>query len=417
MSHRFNLKNEIREGQHPISGGFPEGDRSDLVIPSVGLEDIDAAMFRLFDKELPLQIDPTGDPAGLMKVPVIFAGGEKWAQLKKNKPLRDKSNSLILPLITIGRTNLVQNISDDINGRGINQKTGEIVVRRRLDKSDRAHQNLKNKLDIPNIPGVSSSLSSALFPRSSGVGSLAKNRTVQKGGLLLDNKERNIFETIVVPTPQFVTLTYDVIVWTQYTHHMNQIMETLIASYLPQVQGWRLETTKGYWFLALVEDASISQENNVDDLSQNERIIRQKFTIRVQSYIFATSTPGAPIPVKRYVSAPDISFEVGVPLDNEAVTGEMIEDPHLGSDDPTLPVETSGRKFRSDRRLVGADILNPPESDPALQSFPRGKRANLYKKTADGTYVKITGKNSKFGETSYTTTGGIDDLSGISFEE
>ena len=49
MSHRFNLKNEIREGQYPISGGFPEGDRSDLVIPSVGLEDIDAAMFRLFD--------------------------------------------------------------------------------------------------------------------------------------------------------------------------------------------------------------------------------------------------------------------------------------------------------------------------------------------------------------------------------
>jgi hypothetical protein len=401
----------------PLTGGYPEDSFGDYVIPPVGLEDIDSALFALFDKELPIQVSQMEESTGFKKVPVIFAGGEKWALLKRNKPLRDKSNSLILPLITIGRTNFVQMINDDINGRGINQKTGEIVVRRRLDHRDRNYQNLINKMLVGSQRGVSDDPEKQPFPSSPGVG-LLKNRTaVREGGRLIDSKGKNVFETIVVPTPQFITVTYDVIVWTQYTHHMNQITETLFSSYLPQTQGWRIETPKGYWFVAQVEEGSHSQENNVDDISQNERLIKQKFSIRVQAYIFASSAPGAPIPVKRYISVPEISFGVGSALDTNITNGGYFSDPNLGSDDPTLPLETRSRADREDKRFVGPDILIPPDTDPALQSFPRGKKPDFYKRTSGGAYVKITSENSVFGESSYTTTGGIDDLFDISLEE
>ena len=159
MANRFNIKSVAIHAQHPLSGGYPTDQFSNDTIPPVGLEDIDTAIFTLFDKELPLQVTDTESNNGTKKVPVIFAGGEKWALLKRNKPLRDKNNTLILPLITIGRTNFVQNVSDDMNGRGINQKTGEIKIRRRLDPRDRSYQNLINKHNLSNIPGVIGRLS------------------------------------------------------------------------------------------------------------------------------------------------------------------------------------------------------------------------------------------------------------------
>jgi len=405
MTNRFNIKKVVRHGQNPLSPGYAEDATSQFVIPSLGLEDIDTAIFNLFDKDIPIQVSTAEGNTSLKRVPVVFAGGEKWAMLKKNRPLRDKNNVLILPIITIARTNIVQNNSEDIVGRSVNQKTGEILIRRRLDTRDRAYQNLINKNRIANQTGT-----------VQGPGLLSQPITAKDGGYLLDTKNRNIFETIVVPTPQFITLTYDVIVWCQYTHHMNQIMETLFSSYLPQTQGWRLETPKGYWFVGQVEESSLSQENNVDDQTQ-ERTIKQKFTVRVQSYIFASSAPGVPIPVKKYISVPEISFAAAMPEDPVISSGEYVEEPFLGSDDPTLPLKSEPFSPRLDKREDGSDILTGPNNDPGLLGYPRGKKPDLYKKSPQGRYVKVTGVNRRSGETSYKSLGGLDDLIDTSFEE
>jgi hypothetical protein len=405
MTNRFNVKKVIRHGQNPLSPGYAEDATAQFVIPSLGLEDIDTAIFSLFDKDIPIQVSTSEGNTSLKKVPVVFAGAEKWAMLKKNKPLRDKNNVLILPIITIARTNIAQANSEDIAGRAVNQKTGELLIRRKLDPRDRAYQNLINKNGISNQDGT-----------IEGPGLLTQPITAKDGGYLLDTKNRNIFETIVIPTPQFITLTYDVIVWCQYTHHMNQIMETLFSSYLPQTQGWRLETPKGYWFVGQVEENSLSQENNVDDQTQ-ERTIKQKFSVRVQSYILASSAPGVPIPVKKYISSPEISFASAMPEDPVITSGDYTEEPFLGSDDPTLPLKNERFSSRLDKRDVGDDILSGPDKDPGLIGYPRGKKPSLYKKTPQGRYVKVTGENRSSGETSYKSLGGLDDLIDTSFEE
>lgn len=419
MANRFAPKSKRNNGQEPLPTGYSSGEKPDIVIAPVGIEDVDVAMFNLFDKELPIQVG-SSDGTDLKKVPVIFAGGEKWAQLKRNKPLRDKVNSLILPLITIGRSGIQQSTSEDIVGRGMNQRSGEFMIRRRLSKSDRQYQKIINRLNLESQMDV------ALNDRPdpglltlAPIGDLSSNADVVDGALLHPNKQKNIIETIVVPSPQFFTATYEIILWTQYTHHMNQIMEILMSSYLPQVQGWRLDTPKGYWFVAEVEEGSISPETNFDDMTQGERLIKQKFNVKVPAYIFASNAPGVPVPVKRYLSAPKIVFETGTSQNQSFYDNPSPADPlivngfFLGADDPTLPLEHRDVR-REDARRSGAGDLNfnpaqPNQSDPALQSMPRGRSLERYAKVTsvgvDGKqmtkHVKVKNVNKSTGETIY----------------
>jgi hypothetical protein len=409
---------------------------SDFVIPPCGLEDVDTAIFSLFDKELPLAVGG-GESAELKKVPVIFAGGEKWALLKRNRPLRDKSNSLILPLITIGRTGFSQTTSEDLAGRGINQKTGEIVIRRRLDKSDRNYQNLINRIFLKNQSNLSMDARTTegnQLTTLNEIGELQGDPTIVTGGLMLPDKLRNVIETIVVPSPQFITANYEITVWTQYTHHMNQVMETMISSFLPQMQGWKIVTPKGYWFLAQMADESFTAETNFDDMSQGERLIKQKFAVKVHAYIFASNSPGTPIPVKRYVSSPSISFVTGIatpgdPLNtNSTIDSNIIDDPFLGADDPTLPlndVETRAR--RDSRRTGGTRLYSQPfdENDPARAGYARGTRPAQYRKfmtrLPDGKlapqFVRVVNVNSSTGETTYAPGTDLSNLTASSLEE
>lgn len=395
MSTRLKSNAKRNFGQSPLPTGYENASGTpEFSIPSCGIEDVDMSMFSLFDKEISAHCGGT-DSSPLKKVPVIFAAGEKWALLKKGNLLRDKNNTLILPLITIMRTELNQSVGEDVVGRGINQQLGEIVVRRRLDKSDRNYQNLINKLLLPNQANVSNSSASGLSSDRT-TGALSGEVFVKNGAYLSPNLKNNIYETLVVPMPQFYTAKYQVTVWTQYTQHANQILEKIFSSFLPQGQSWRLDTSKGYWFIAKVDEGSFDTETNFDDMSQQERYIKHTFSVTVPAYFFVSSAPGLPVPIKRYVSSPFVSFDTNAypSISEESDNTKYV----LGSDDPTLPLDDQNNN-RDDQRDVGwrqqkvyavGDADNPAvlENDPASLSVPRG-------------YIKVRNTTSK-GETVYT---------------
>ena len=419
MTTRLDAKDEVRYGVSGVKSGY-DGPRADLHIPSCGVEDVDTALFNLFDKEIVPMVSGN-DFADLKKVPVIFAAGEKWALLKKGKPIRDKTNTLILPLVTIMRTSLNQG-PEDVTGRGINQQSGEIVVRRRLDSSDRNYQNLINKLFILGQDNLAvdanKTTSSNQLVTSRKIGSLSTGVAYQSGALLKSNRKNNVFETIVVPSPQFYTAVYQVTVWTQYTQHMNQVIEKLMSTFLPQAQSWKLTSPKGYWFIATVESGNFAIETNFDDMSSSERFIKCNFNLKVPAYIWASSAPGLPIPVKRYVSSPIIDFSVSV--DNVSAKSQStnfgsLDVPGVGSDDPTLPLDDQPN-LRDDQRSPGwrlqtVQALNSSEdissTDPALSGYPRGQQPARYETIVVGNdvkYLKIINQNSSAGETVYSTT-------------
>ena len=416
MTTRFNAKDEKNHGVLGISSGYDGNLKSDLSIPSCGIEDVDVSLFVLFDKEIQPTIGGI-DSAELKKVPIIFAAGEKWAMLKKRRPLRDKSNTLILPLVTIMRTSIAQ-APDDFTKRGINQQTGELVVHRRLDKSDRNYQNLINKSLILNQTNVAISVTGSNVPidnqitTSRLVGKSTKKSTNNFDALLVSNKKNNIFETIVVPAPQFYVATYEVTIWAQYMQHMNQIIEKFVSSFLPQAQAWKLITPKGYWFIATIEGGNFNIETNFDDMSSSERFIKCSFTLKVPAYILASTAPGIPVSVKRYISSPMIEFSVAAKGVSTATSPEEYSNGHLlGSDDPTLPLDDRYSPRDDQRSLGGRQQTNSPDkidsNDPALINLPRGVNPSTYQKIIIGNevkYAKIININSATGETIYSTS-------------
>ena len=391
MTTRFTSKSQPTFGVTGLPSGYEANPTSDIVVPSVGIEDVDKALFTLFEKELPLVVAVTGQEP--KRVPVVFYAGEKWALNKRLRALKDRNGSLILPLVTAIRTSVVQDASADIAGRGINQQTGEIIIHRRLDKSDRAYQAVINRLFLKhqhNLAVPSEMGDPGQLTTLREVGQLADDPIVQQGGLLVPDRQNNVYETIVVPAPQFFTAQYEVTFWTQYTSHMTQMIEAVIASFLPQGNVWRLDTPKGYWFLANVDSNAYTADLNSEDYSQEERIIKHKFVISVPAYILASKVPGAPVPVRRYVSSPTISFSTAI-MTNDSSSASEQDDPMLGADDPTLPL-TDGTTRRRDRRRAGETPLYPnvdaiSPHDPALKGLKRGAPPARFK--------KITGYDKK----------------------
>jgi len=418
MATRFKSYSKKNFGISPLKTGYEKSSGTpDIFINSCGLEDVDIAIFNLFEKEIIPQVGGM-DSTQVDKVPIIFAAGEKWAMLKKGLPIRDNTGTLIIPLISIMRSEVIQDISSDINNRGINQQVGEIIVRRRLDKSDRDYQALINKLLVKNQSNLAVNINDSrndnqvIAERK--LGTDLSDPDFSQGALLKPKLLNNVFETIVVPTPQFYTVKYQVTVWTQYMQHANQILEKIISSFLPQSQSWRLDTDKGYWFVGTVEGGAFNIETSFEDMSTTERFIKHTFTVSVPAYFFATQTPGAPVPLKRYISSPVIEFKNLSTGSVDLTQGQPDNKYSLGSDDPTLPLDVQ-KNVLDDQRDVGwrlqkihpfvtsHDATDPRNTktesaeDPAYSSAPRGYN-----------YIKSKSTNIK-GETVYSGA----DLRGI----
>ena len=135
MATRFD---KTKEDNNSIVSGYEESNTpTDYTIPSCGIEDLDKAVFNLFDKQMPLYYVQQGEQK---KIPVIFATGERFAILRRNKPLTDKKGALILPLISITRSNIDNNPSKGISN---NQMFPEVITRRIAGKNSEWRQ-LKN---------------------------------------------------------------------------------------------------------------------------------------------------------------------------------------------------------------------------------------------------------------------------------
>jgi len=84
-----------------VKSGYEGNNVSDdFSIPQFGIEDIDRAVFDLFDKDLSLEVRVDKKNT---HVPVIFATGERFALTRRKQPIRDRNNTLILPIISIKR--------------------------------------------------------------------------------------------------------------------------------------------------------------------------------------------------------------------------------------------------------------------------------------------------------------------------
>jgi len=282
---------------------------SDFNIPSCGLEDIDKAIFDLFDKEINFSITQNGNTK---QVPVVFATGERFALIKRRVPIRDENDAFILPLVSIRRTGIDQSAATERLA-----DVGDLVVRRRLSERDPVYQNLTNQQNILHQDNVRSPNNNS--QGGNPIGSLPGRvnsrrvpvRTASGGPILSNNLKdtQHIYEVISIPFPHFVTVTYEITFWTSYTQHMNSMIEKFVTSYTGNRNQFKIETDKGYWFVAYPSD-TVSNEDNFDDFTNEQRIVRYTFSMTVPAYIVAPKGSGDLLPFRKFVSAPDVSFDI-----------------------------------------------------------------------------------------------------------
>lgn len=216
---------------------------------------------------------------------------------------------------------------------------------------------------------------------------------------------RSIHEITTIPAPQFVTIKYDIKIWTAYTVHMNQLVERMIANYLPLDRAYKLTSPKGYWFVAYVEGDGISNESNADSVGDDERLIKSSMQIRVPTYLIAPDLPGAPQSVRSVLSSPDVMFEVPEVHENSDST---VAAPFLGSDDPTLPLSVAQTRRQDKRETFEGRVGKTWQRDPALYRYKRGEKLPRYNRDRkitiakiDDRYVRSRSVNSAVGETAY----------------
>jgi len=289
----------------------------DYSIPEAGIEDIDRAVFDLFDKNISFEVLSNNE---LVKVPVVFAAGERFALTRRKNPIRDDNNTLILPLIAISRNNV--DFSNGQSGRGsaitTRDQTG-YVIKKRLSDHDRDYQNIINKFGIQNQDNVSSRknfLGSDITPgNGANPGTVASRRQnnnlrFSKSGLITLSNEsisNNIFEVIQIPYPIFLTIDYNVVFWSQYMIQMNEMQETFLSNMLGQSEEFVIKSTKGYEYVAK-SSTSFNSEFNFSNYTDSERIIKASINLKVSGYILNSQNPGIPNQIRSFVSSPMIDF-------------------------------------------------------------------------------------------------------------
>lgn len=372
----------------------------DVRIPSCGIEDVDKALFVTLRDEVKFQVSDNGGGKQLA-VPMVFATGEKWSMLKSGRALRDKDGTLILPLVTVRRTAIEQSASD-VAGRGMNQHVGEIVVRTKLDPSDRTYQNLINKLGVVNSddsPGDRQyDEDNELNTVRQGTAKNALDQDVRDGALLAPKLGDNVWQVITIPTPQFFTAVYEITLWAQYTEHMNQMIEKLLSSYLPTGnRSIKLDTAKGYWFVAYFDEA-IASDDNSDNSSGVELVRKCKITVRVPGYLVLSSAPGVPNGVRKYVSAPQVVFAFGGEnVDTTLTQGIPDEnDPYESADDPDRQYLLSDMSQHPTTRI--GDIKTRAVVNVVSNPFTGRKELE---------YAKVVHRNPSTGETVLTPEDGL----------
>ena len=297
-----------REDGNSVATGY-EGYNipDDLYVPSCTIEDVDRAVFNLFNKDLPLIFEYKN---ASKRIPVIFATGERFAVLRRKRPLRDKHGALVLPLVSIMRSGIAQDVD---KGMGPGQNA-PLTIRKRLSPGDAEYQAWLNKLGLQNQDNRTTELH-----RIAGKGEGAEPGTIatsggrefprNKDGRLLDpTLGKNVFEIITLPPTKFFNASYEITMWAQYTQQMNNMIMGIMSSYQNNHRRtFKLETDKKYWFVAYI-DSEFSPGSNYDDFTDEERIVKYTFTMSVPAYVIASDHPGAMNPLRKFVSAPTIQF-------------------------------------------------------------------------------------------------------------
>jgi len=204
--------------------------KEDMKTPSVTLMDMDSAIMFYFENVIKPSVKDNGEN---VKVPTMYASPERWKAIKRDGFMRDKKRQVITPVIAYRRTSIEKD---------------EMIPQDKLDANN------------PHLFYT--------FEKKFTQENRYDNMSTQIGLL----PQREYYN---VALPDYVTLTYDFIIWTSYIEQMNKIVERITYS------------DGAYWgdpdklrFRSRVD--SFTDATEVSDV---ERLVRTNFSVTLRGYL------------------------------------------------------------------------------------------------------------------------------------
>jgi len=202
-------------------------DNDIIKTPKCTIEDVDFAIISYIRDVLKLQVKENGQ---IIDVPVMYANGEKWAQVQAKGYMRDRKGKIMTPVVSIRRGSIIER--DTLKSLGVNNNPAG---------NDFVHQNkhtLENRYD---------------------------RFSTQYG-------QQRKKEFYIAPVPEFVDVSYELLLWTEYTEQMNALVEQIMPT-----NGFAYGTT--FKFPTYLSDVTFDTTNATGE----DRVVRATIPITTKA--------------------------------------------------------------------------------------------------------------------------------------
>ena len=199
---------------------------------SITLKDVDTAVLNHVKNVMKPMVREANET---FKIPVFYGNEERWKAVRSRGVLRDKNNSLILPLIMLRRTEVARN---DLSGQSF------------------PHDIRGNQIDV--------------------VRANKWSKDNQYDRFSVQQNIQPVYDVITTGMPNYSDVTYEFILWTNFIEQMNPLIESFV------------DQSHTYWgdgtdnkFLCTIDNISDASEMNQD----GERFIKATFSVTTKAYL------------------------------------------------------------------------------------------------------------------------------------
>ena len=272
----------------------------------IGIKDIDEAVYYYFNNVLKLSVVQNN---ARVNVPIIYGTPENWKSVQQDGYYRDENGKMMAPLLMFKRSNIAQN------------------------------RNLGYKLDgnlVHNVQTFETKFNKRNFYSNFNI---LNSRSPEK-------------KYVVSVTPDYVTVTYQCIVWTYFVEQMDKLIEALNFA------------SRSYWgdpnrfqFMSSIE----SFEDAISyDIGEN-RAVRSNFTLTINGYLIPDSINKKLANASVYYGVSEIVFGIETSDSKESFNAAVKK-----------PAPRSGAKpakLNDSVNNVNNITINNNAFDPALATY------------------------------------------------
>lgn len=264
------LKNTESNRPDPILNRANQVRRDDDVVrtPKRTVYDIDFALKWFLDNEIQPQVKANDE---LINVPVIFANGEKWDNVRRLGYLRDEKGMLQSPIIVLKRNSLQER--DQLKKLDINRAAAGNVL---------FYKQPYNK----------------------------QNRYEDDINPIFNTEPKQSDEIYTINIPEYIDLDYELLIWTDFTTQMNSLVEQIMPY---GTFAWGNEFNK---YKTYIRNLSFETINTVGD----DRIVRCTIPLKVNGTLMAEQEYRMSTVQKRF-STKLLAWDTVLDLDLDSLFG------------------------------------------------------------------------------------------------